>query len=240
MKRIALFFLLVMSMNSYGGFLVDEGFEDSPYVPQENRITPAAHTSLQKRLEVGGRIKHEGRKPAIFGKPVSFRDTTLSLLVLDIVPGYFQVFASDDVNMDVKIKGGKYENWVSALAAALQQTDYVVTIDWDKREVTFSGASQGESLSQKIWHVSLKDGLLSRVLSRWCKESDGECVKFINQSSFDLEIEGEMTISGDFYSAVEKLMASVYAQLGPVFRWKISSNKILVLSDDPSVTTSVQ
>lgn len=83
----------------------------------------------------------------------------------------------------------------------------------------------------KSWEVRVSDGLLSQVLNRWCQESDGVCTKFVNQSSRDLVIEGEMVETGEFNKAVERLMLSVREQVGGIFRWRLAPNKVLILSD---------
>lgn len=187
-------------------------------------------------------IRHKGRKPAVFGKPVTSQsDTTLATLVVDVLPEQFQAFASGNVDMTTPVKGGKAQNWVAALTDALRETDYTATIDWDKREVLFdvdagdvepSAKVSKVSKPAKAWEARIKDGLLSQVLARWCRESSGECDRFVNQSSHDLVIEGEMVATGDFKSAVDQLMMSVSDQVGRVFRWRLAPNKVLVLSDE--------
>lgn len=205
------------------------------------RVVAAARNNNTAFGQVRTYIRHKGRKPAVFGKPVTTQaDTTLGALVADVIPDQFQAFASGGVDMGAPVKGGKFQDWIAAFTTALRSTDYTATVDWDKREVSFdvesdeallAGAKKREKPA-KMWEVRIKDGLLSQVLGRWCSESNGECARFINQSSRDLVIEGEMVATGDFSSAVNQLMSAVSDQSGQVFRWKISANNILILSDD--------
>lgn len=248
---VSALFLSAVSMGAQAAFLIDEGGGQQPAKPAPTRravISSPPAAPVESGDPTFGQmrtfIKHKGRKPAVFGKPVlSQSSTTLSSLVVDVMPDQFQAFASPSVDMGVSVRGGKADNWVTALSGALRETDYVATVDWDKREVLFDvndgsvepRRAPNKVTSQKMsWNVNIKDGLLSRTLSRWCAESGGECVRFINQASNDMEIDGGMVVTGDFRSAVGQLMSAVKGQVGAVFQWKIATNKILILSDDPS------
>lgn len=256
MKKFALPLLLVSLLApSLAGaaFMIAEDAQPEALQPRRGQLIdhedaaprPVGRTATQRDATFGQVrtfVRHKGRKPAVFGKPVaSQNETTLATLVVDVMPEQFQAFASGNVDMGTPIKGGKFQNWVAALTDALRETDYTATIDWDKREVLFDidagDVEPSQRLSKvsrtaKTWDARIKDGLLSRVLSRWCSESGGECDHFINQSTRDLVIEGEMVATGDFKSAVDQLMLSVSDQVGRVFRWRLAPNKVLILSDE--------
>ena len=82
------------------------------------------------------------------------------------------------------------------------------------------------------WHVSRNDGLLSIVLENWCKKATGQCVQFINQSSHDVPIDSDADFNGTFKQSVTDLMASVSKQVGRRFKWYLTSNNVLIMSDD--------
>lgn len=264
MKRLILVMVMAIPSVSTAGFLVSEEASvpvaiASPIVSgktvagrDEVHVIPARATGVQTETvttsvfgQVRTIVKHKGRKPAVYGKPVATQSTsiTLSALVADVMPEQFQAFASDVVDMDIPVKGGASPNWIESITAALRDSNYVATVDWDKKEVMFdidkgdpSAVAERKKMAQgrKQWEVKLGDGILSQVLTRWCKDSGGECVNFVNQSTKDLVIEGEMTTSGDFRTAVSQLMLSADPS-GRTFQWRLSPNKVLILSNGTSV-----
>lgn len=188
-------------------------------------------------------IKHKGRKPAVFGRPVtSTAKNSLSGLVSEVMPESFQAFATNDVDMTSAVKGGNAQSWIEAIMLGLRDTGYTATVDWDKREVSFdldtgnvqpvAAAAVKPVKAEKQWEVKVKDGLLSQVLSRWCKEAGDQCVRFNNQSTHDFVVEADSPFGSDFRDAVEGLMLSVKAQVGRVFKWRLSPNSVLILSDE--------
>lgn len=185
-------------------------------------------------------VGHAGRKPAVFGRPVTSAESlTLSSLVATVMPETFQAFATESVDMQMQVKGGAAQDWIESLTTGLRGTPYTATVNWDKHEVSLDVDNSRDvkrdipvAEKAKQWDVSVSDGLLSQVLSRWCKDSAGECARFVNQSSHDMVIEGDLTVRGDFRTAIEQLMLSVADQAGRVFKWRISPNKILILSDE--------
>ncbi|OIR06031.1 hypothetical protein GALL_118280 [mine drainage metagenome] len=205
------------------------------------------------RANFGNRvtIQHKGRKPAVFGKPVHAEDATLNDLVVALVPETFQVYGSDDVDMTVPVDGSDSSNWVVGMDYALKGTPYIATIDWDKKEINFSkdeklkeleaakvakAAAKLEEEKKQVkttkWVVSRDDGLLSIVLDKWCKNSNGQCVQFINQSSRDVPIDSEAEFNGTFHQCLGDLMTSIGQQVGRRFRWHLTSNNVLILTDD--------
>jgi hypothetical protein len=272
MKRLILAMTVAIPSVSTAGFLVSEEasapaviaspiVSNAPIVSSKAvavgvakggdvQAVPARVTGVQaKTASVFGQVRtivrHKGRKPAVYGKPVATQSTstTLSALVADVMPEQFQAFASDEVDMNIPVKGGASPNWIEAITTALRDSNYVATVDWDKKEVMFdidkgdpAAVVERKKMAQKRkqWEVKLSDGILSQVLARWCKDSDGECVNFVNQSTKDLVIEGEMTTSGDFRSAVSQLMMAADPS-GRVFQWRLSPNKVLILSNGTSV-----
>ena len=85
---------------------------------------------------------------------------------------------------------------------------------------------------EEVGKVQSKDGLLSIVLDKWCKNSNGQCVQFINQSSRDVPIDSEAEFNGTFRQCLGDLMTSIGQQVGRRFRWHLTSNNVLILTDD--------
>lgn len=256
-KMLLTVILVALSSSVYAGFLITESSQ--PKVPTVERdqsihdnyqlhrkpLFRSARVATEQSDQIGSIrtfVKHQGRKPAVFGKAVNApSDVSLSEIVANVMPDTFQAFSADTVDMNVVVKGGKSSNWVSSLTNALRDTPYTATINWDKHEVFFDVDAQGGGVDSvakvekplKTWDVKISDGLLSQVIDKWCSEAgSGECARFVNQANRDLVIEGEMTVSGDFRSAISQLMAAVSDQVGGVFRWRIAPNKVLILSDD--------
>jgi len=206
----------------------------TPVAEQYKTTAPAAAIAGRVRTIV----KHKGRKPAIFGRPVSgVQDHTLSALVMDVMPVTFQAFAASDVNMESPVKVGAANNWIDAIAYALRDTPYTVTIDWDKKEISFDVDSDNlhvtrkEDSSTKKWEAKVSDGLLSSVLSRWCKESDGECGGFTSTASHDFEIGSDIVFSGSFKGATDQLILTINESAGNIFEIKQAAENKIVLSD---------
>lgn len=213
------------------------------------------------RDEFGRRdvIKHLGRVPAVFGKPFKTDNARLSDFLLADVPESFAIFRTNDITMSDIVDGSENANWIEGLDYALKGTPYMATIDWNKREIELSKdevvanakadrdkkkaqaadeenakkIAAAEQLRVKTWSAIPEDGLLSIVLERWCKKAGaGRCVQFINNSSHDVPIDSIAEFRGEFREAVDGLMTSVTQQVGRRFKWSLTSNNVLILSDD--------
>ncbi len=200
-------------------------------------------------------VRHKGRKPAVFGRQVHSADATLGEMIVVLVPESFQVYSPDDVDMNMPVDGSDSPSWVSGLDYALKGTPYIAEIDWDKKEInlgkdekikvleTAKAAKLAQDAAKKQeeekkaemitkWTVSRKDGLLSLTLDRWCKNSNGQCAQFLNQSLHDVPIDSDAEFNGTFRQAISDLMGSIEQQVGRRFRWKLTSNNVLILTDD--------
>ena len=228
-----------------------------PVTSDQEKKTVRIKKQNEYRTNYGDRVavRHKGRKPAVFGRQVHSSDATLGEMIVVLVPESFQVYSPDDVDMNMPVDGSDSSSWVSGLDYALKGTPYIAEIDWDKKEInlgkdekikeleTAKAAKLAQDASKKQeeekkaekstkWAVSRQDGLLSLTLDRWCKNSNGQCVQFINQSLHDVPIDSDAEFDGTFQKAVSDLMGSIEQQVGRRFRWKLTSNNVLILTDD--------
>jgi len=170
---------------------------------------------------------------------------TIKEAISYIVPEDFDVFSNDKSILDVETGYiTSTSRWDEALSDLFygndQLEDVKVTIDWDKKQIimrrdrkeTNTVTAAMKQAPVKHYSVSMSDGLLSKTLTRWCKESE-ECKQVRWDADSEIVVEADAPDMGStFQEAVNNLFNSLETSITDQrFQYRISPNGVLIITN---------
>lgn len=177
--------------------------------------------------QINRHVIHRGSLPteieAAFG---AGRDIPLQHAVQQIAPNgwHGEVEGGIDVSKMVNWTGEKL--WIKSLENLMKSINAQATLDWDAKLITLRpiggpggvGAPGGKEKAVAevpVYVVRLKDGKISKTLSRWAKESPGNW-QVSWEAPMDFPTTLEAKFSGSFEEVVDQLVTSLSSTEAPV------------------------